>query len=117
MDLSTKQSNRSNNNRITNKLINLAEKTSPKSAIILAAGSMMRMVPINVETSKGILRVKSEVLIERLIKQLHEASISDIVVIVGFIDKYIGWKPVTLVMGGKPSLKHLRRFFFAFSLS
>ena len=29
-----------------------------------------------------------------------------------FIDKYIGWKPVTLVMGGKPSLKHLRRFFF-----
>ena len=29
-----------------------------------------------------------------------------------FMDKYIGWKPVTLVMGGKPSLKHLRRFFF-----
>ena len=43
------------------------------------------MVPINVETSKGILRVKSEVLIERLIKQLHETGISDIVVIVGFM--------------------------------
>lgn len=43
----------SNNNRITNKLINLAEKTSPKSAVILAAGSGMRMVPINVETSKA----------------------------------------------------------------
>ena len=55
----------SNNTRITNKLINLAEKTSPKSAVILAAGSGMRMVPINVETSKGILRVKGEVLIER----------------------------------------------------
>lgn len=79
----------SNNNRITNKLINLAEKTSPKSAVILAAGSGMRMVPINVETSKGILRVKGEVLIERLIKQLHEAGIFDIVVIVGFMkEKY-----------------------------
>ena len=49
----------------------------------------MRMVPINVETLKEILRVKGEVLIERLIKKLHEAGISDIVVIVGFMkEKY-----------------------------
>ena len=81
----------SNNNRIriTNKLISLAEKTSPKSAVILAAGSGMRMVPINVETSNGILRIKGEVLIERLIKQLQEAGIFDIVVVVGFMkEKY-----------------------------
>lgn len=100
----------SNNNRITNKLINLAEKTSPKSAVILAAGSGMRMVPINVETSKGILRVKGEVLIERLIKQLHEAGISDIVVIVGFMkEKYeylIDKFNVQLIVNSKYSEKN-----------
>lgn len=100
----------SNNNRITNKLINLAEKTSPKSAVILAAGSGMRMVPINVETSKGILRVKGEVLIERLIEQLHEAGISDIVVIVGFMkEKYeylIDKFNVQLIVNSKYSEKN-----------
>lgn len=100
----------SNNTRITNKLINLAEKTSPKSAIILAAGSGMRMVPINVETSKGILRVKGEVLIERLIKQLHEAGISDIFVIVGFMkEKYeylIDKFHVELIVNSKYSEKN-----------
>ena len=79
----------SNSNCVTSRLISLAEKTSPKSAVILAAGSGMRMVPINVETSKGILRIKGEVLIERLIKQLQEAGIFDIVVVVGFMkEKY-----------------------------
>ena len=100
----------SNNNRITNKLINLAEKTSPKSAVILAAGSGMRMVPINVETSKGILRVKGDVLIERLIKQLHEAGISDIFVIVGFMkEKYeylIDKFHVELIVNSKYSEKN-----------
>ena len=100
----------SNNNRITNKLINLAEKTSPKSAVILAAGSGMRMVPINVETSKGILRVKGEILIERLIKQLHEAGISDIFVIVGFMkEKYeylIDKFHVELIVNSKYSEKN-----------
>lgn len=95
----------SNNTRITNKLINLAEKTSPKSAIILAAGSGMRMVPINVETSKGILRVKGEVLIERLIKQLHEAGISDIFVIVGFMKEEIFLNSILLAMNLKVILK------------
>ena len=100
----------SNNNRITNKLINLSEKTSPKSTVILAAGSGMRMVPINVETSKGILRVKGEVLIERLIKQLHEVGISDIVVIVGFMkEKYeylIDKFNVQLIVNSKYSEKN-----------
>lgn len=88
----------------------MSEKTSPKSAVILAAGPGMRMVPINVETSKGILRVKSEVLIERLIKQLHEADISDIVVIVGFMkEKYeylIDKFHVELIVNSKYSEKN-----------
>ena len=59
--------------------------TSPKSAVILAAGFGMRMVPINTETPKGLLEVHGETLIERLIKQLHEVGITDIYVVVGFL--------------------------------
>ena len=51
------------------------EKRKPRNAVILAAGYGMRMVPINVEVPKGLLTVKGEPLIERLICQLHEAGI------------------------------------------
>lgn len=61
------------------------EQKKPKNAIILAAGYGMRMVPINLETPKGLLMVNGEPLIERLIKQLHEAEIYDIAVVVGFM--------------------------------
>ena len=72
------------------------EKRKPRNAVILAAGYGMRMVPINVEVPKGLLTVKGEPLIERLICQLHEAGIYQIDVVVGFmkeqyeylIDKY-----------------------------
>ena len=57
----------------------------PKNAIILAAGFGMRMIPINKETPKAFLEVKGEILIERLIKQLHEAGIRDIYIVVGFM--------------------------------
>lgn len=61
----------------------------PRNAIILAAGFGMRMVPINNEVPKGLLEVKGEPLIERLIKQLHEAGINKIYVVVGFMkEKY-----------------------------
>ena len=58
---------------------------APKRAIILAAGFGMRMVPINMEVSKAFLEVKGELLIERLIKQLHEAGIRDITIVIGFM--------------------------------
>ena len=56
----------------------------------------MRMVPINVEVPKGILEIKGEPLIERLIKQLREVGVFKIDIVVGFmkeqyeylIDKY-----------------------------
>ncbi len=56
----------------------------PRNAIILAAGFGMRMVPINMETPKALLEVRGEKLIERLIKQLREAGIKEIYVVVGF---------------------------------
>lgn len=57
----------------------------PKKAVILAAGFGMRMVPINTEIPKGLMEVKGEVLIERMIRHLHEVGITDIQVVVGFM--------------------------------
>ncbi len=58
---------------------------APRSAVILAAGFGMRMVPINLEIPKAFLTVHGEVLIERQIRQLHEAGVTDISVVVGFM--------------------------------
>ena len=82
--------------RLTEQAKELLAGHSVKRAVILAAGSGMRMLPINREQSKGMLQVKGETLVERLIRQLHEADIYEIYVIVGFmkeqyeylIDKY-----------------------------
>ena len=57
----------------------------PKKAVILAAGFGMRMVPINTEIPKGLLEVRGEVLIERMIRHLHEVGITNIQVVVGFM--------------------------------
>ena len=71
--------------RITSKAKTLFKKNKPKNAVILAAGFGMRMVPINTETPKGLLEVKNEPLIERLIKQLQKVGVKDITVVVGFM--------------------------------
>ena len=81
---------------LTKKAGNEMEEKRPKNAVILAAGFGMRMVPINVEVPKGILEVHGEPLIERLIRQLLEAGVKEIDIVVGFmkeqyeylIDKY-----------------------------
>lgn len=59
--------------------------SSPKTAVILAAGFGMRMVPINTAAPKALLEVRGERLIDRLIKQLHEAGIEEITVVAGFM--------------------------------
>lgn len=61
------------------------QRTSPHNAVILAAGYGMRMVPINLEKPKGLLEARGEVLIERLIRQLHDAGICEIYIVVGFM--------------------------------
>ncbi len=81
---------------LTTKAKALLKQSSPKRAVILAAGAGIRMVPINTETPKAMLTVKGEVLIERQIRQLHEVGVTDITIVVGFlkeqfeylIDKY-----------------------------
>ena len=69
----------------TKKAEEALDAAAPRRAIILAAGFGMRMVPINMSTPKALLEVNGERLIERLIRQLHEAGITDIAVVVGFM--------------------------------
>lgn len=56
-----------------------------KRAVILAAGAGKRMAPLSYELPKALLTVRGEVLIERLIRQLHEAGADDIVLVVGYM--------------------------------
>ena len=55
-----------------------------RNAIIMAAGTSSRFVPLSAECPKGLVEVKGEVLIERQIRQLIEAGITDISLVVGY---------------------------------
>lgn len=54
------------------------------NAIIMAAGLSSRFAPLSFEKPKGLLEVKGEILIERQIRQLQEAGIKDITIVVGY---------------------------------
>lgn len=58
-----------------------------ENAIIMAAGMSSRFAPLSYEIPKGLLQVKGERLIEREIRQLQEAGIEDITVIVGYLQE------------------------------
>ena len=81
---------------ITKKTVDMIANMKPKSAIILAAGYGLRMIPLCRDIPKALLEVKGSPLIERLIEQLHEADVYDISIVVGYkkeqfeylIDKY-----------------------------
>ena len=82
--------------QLTQKAKDEIQEKKPQNAIILAAGFGMRMIPVNLEVPKGLLEIHKERLIERIIKQLNEAGIQEIYIVVGFmkeqyeylIDKY-----------------------------
>jgi CTP:phosphocholine cytidylyltransferase-like protein/thiamine kinase-like enzyme len=71
--------------QLTKKAKEEIKNKSPRNAIILAAGFGMRMVPINLSTPKALIEIDGEVLIERIIRQLHDKGIKDITVVVGFM--------------------------------
>lgn len=54
------------------------------NAIIMAAGTASRFAPLSYEMPKALITVKGEVLIERQIRQLKEAGIEQIIVVVGY---------------------------------
>ena len=63
----------------------LLEPCQVDGAVIIAAGFGSRFVPLTFETPKGLLEVFGERMIERQIRQLHEAGIRDITIVVGYL--------------------------------
>lgn len=55
------------------------------NAVIMAAGTASRFAPLSYEYPKALIEVKGEVLIERQIRQLQEAGISEIIIVVGYM--------------------------------
>ena len=74
-------------NRPTEKGKLALEPYRVRNAIIMAAGMSSRFAPLSYEKPKGLFVVKGEVLIERQIRQLMEAGISDICVVVGYMQE------------------------------
>lgn len=56
-----------------------------RNAIIMAAGMSSRFAPLSLETPKALLNVKNEIMIERQIRQLREAGIDEIIIVVGYL--------------------------------
>ena len=54
------------------------------NAIIMAAGTSSRFAPLSYERPKALIEVKGEILIERQIRQLRDAGIRDIYIVVGY---------------------------------
>ena len=69
---------------ITEKGLAALEPYRVKSAVILAAGSATRFIPLSLEQPKALYEVRGEKLIDRQIKQLKEAGVEDITVVVGY---------------------------------
>lgn len=76
-----------NNNgcRITTFGLSSMEPYKVTNAIIMAAGMSTRFAPLSYEKPKALLKVKGEILIEREIRQLQEAGIRDITIVVGYM--------------------------------
>ena len=55
------------------------------NAVIMAAGMSSRFAPLSYEKPKALLQVKGDILIEREIRQLQEAGIHDITVVIGYM--------------------------------
>lgn len=73
------------NVQLTSQAVSLQKQHKPRRAVILAAGFGLRMVPINLDGPKALLVVKGEVLVERLIQQLHQVGVKQIAIVVGFM--------------------------------
>ncbi len=88
INLAVKELNRAGylqDDRLTEKGEGLLAEHKITNAVILAAGTSSRFVPLNFETPKGLLPVKGEPLIERQIRQLREKGIEDICIVVGYM--------------------------------
>lgn len=98
------------NDKPTKTGIDELSKYKVDNAIILAAGMSSRFVPVSFEKPKGLIAVKGDVLIERIIKQLQEKNVKDIVVVVGYMmEKFLYLREkfgVTLVVNDEFATKN-----------
>ena len=81
--------------RITAAGIEAMEPFRVKNAVIQAAGTCSRFAPLSYDVPKGLLKVHGEPMIERMIRQLHDAGIYDITMILGHkkeMYEYLGAK-------------------------
>ena len=74
--------------RITDAGLEATEPYRVNNAVIMVASLSERFAPISYEHPKGTLRVRGETLIECQIRQLHEAGITDVAVVVGCKKEY-----------------------------
>lgn len=104
---------------LTEEGMRFMESFKVDNAIITAAGFGSRFVPLTYEMPKGLLEVFGERMIERQIKQLHEAGITDITIVVGYlkekfeylIDKYgvkLVYNPEYTCKNSLATLYHVR---------
>ena len=69
---------------ITNKGVKTLNPYKVNNALIMAAGAGTSLFPNSFDLPTGLFNVKGEVLIERQIRQLMEAGIREIIIVVGY---------------------------------
>lgn len=74
----------SEDGEVTEVGLELLDPYRVKNAVIMAAGLSSRFAPISYEKPKGLLTVRGEVLVERQIRQLKEAGIDEIYLVLGY---------------------------------
>ena len=75
----------SEDGKITQNGIEALAPYKVENAVILAAGMATRFAPLSFEKPKAMFEVRGEILIERIIRQLKEAGISNIIVVTGYM--------------------------------
>ena len=73
------------------------------NAVIMAAGVSSRFAPLSYETPKALINVNGEVLLERQIRQLKDAGIEEIILVVGYMKEqfyYYGLLRTTIIKPG-----------------
>ena len=67
-----------------NKYLDNLDQYKVKSAVILAAGFGLRMMPLHDASPKALLKINDEIIIERLISELQKKDIENIYIVVGY---------------------------------
>lgn len=87
--LSCEKAGWTKNNKITKEGYEALKPYKVDNAIIMAAGRSRRCMPLSNYLPKGLFEIKGDTMVERQIKQLNDAGIKEIVLVVGYLkEKY-----------------------------